>query len=78
MGIILGKLTRRLDLFEKAVKAYNKEPIKNVETTDKEKLKNELINTFDQVDLLLQESAELQMRSNILKAEIWKRPAGRH
>lgn len=64
MGIILGKLTRRLDLFEKAVKAYNKEPIKNVETTDKEKLKNELINTFDQVDLLLQESAELQMRSN--------------
>ena len=64
IGIILGKLTRRLDLFEKAVKAYNKEPIKNVETTDKEKLKNELINTFDQVDLLLQESAELQMRSN--------------
>lgn len=64
MGIILGKLARRLDLFEKAVKAYNKEPIKNVETTDKEKLKNELINTFDQVDLLLQESAELQMRSN--------------
>lgn len=64
MGIILGKLARRLDLFEKAVKAYNKEPIKNVETTDKKKLKNELINTFDQVDLLLQESAELQMRSN--------------
>ena len=64
MGIILGKLTRRLDLFEKAVKVYSKEPIKIEETTDKEQIKNELINTFEQANLLLQESAELQMRAN--------------
>ena len=64
MGIILGKLTRRLDLFEKAVKVYSKKPIKIEETTDKEQIKNELINTFEQANLLLQESAELQMRAN--------------
>ena len=64
MGIILGKLTRRLDLFEKAIKVYSKEPIKIEETTDKEQIKNKLINTFEQANLLLQESAELQMRAN--------------
>ena len=64
MGIIIGKMTNRIDLFEKAVKVYNKEPIKIEEATNKEELKIELINTFDQANLLLQESAELQMRAN--------------
>ena len=64
MGIIIGKMANRIDLFEKAVKVYNKEPIKIEEATDKEELKIELINTFDQANLLLQESAELQMRAN--------------
>lgn len=59
MGIILGKVTKQLDLFEKAVKVYSKVPIEI-----KEDIKNELINTFEQADLLLQESAELQMRAN--------------
>lgn len=64
MGIILGKLTKRQDLCKKAVKAYDKKHNKIEETTDKEQIKNELINTFDQANLLLQESAELQMRAN--------------
>ena len=41
-----------------------KNKIKLRKRTDKEQIKNELINTFDQANLLLQESAELQMRAN--------------
>ena len=64
MGIIISMLSHRLDLFEKSVNSYNKQPVKNEEVTDKEQLKNELINSFEQANLLLQESAELQMRAN--------------
>ncbi len=64
MGIILGKLAKRPDLCKKAIEVYDKKQNKVEETTDKEQIKNELINTFDQANLLLQESAELQMRAN--------------
>ena len=64
MGIILARTANRPDLFEKATKVYSREPIKIEGTTAKEEMKNELINTFEQANLLLQESAELQMRAN--------------
>ena len=47
MGIIPAELAKRLNLFEQAVKVYGKELIKIEKTTDKEDVKNELINTFE-------------------------------
>lgn len=64
MGIIIGKLANRLDLYKKSIKAYDKKHNKIEEPTAKEEIKNELINIFDQANILLQESAELQMRAN--------------
>lgn len=53
MGIIISKLSRRLNLFEKSVNSYKKEPVKVEELTNKEELKNKLINIFEQANLLL-------------------------
>jgi hypothetical protein len=39
-------ITHRLDLFENSVNSYNKQAVKIEETTEKEELKNELINIF--------------------------------
>ena len=64
MGIMLGKLAQRPDLFDKAVNSYHKTPVENEPISDKEAFKIELMNTFDQANMLLQESAELQMRAN--------------
>lgn len=64
MGIMISKMARRADLFKKSVESYNKEPIITEEITDKEALKIELLDFFDQANLLMQESAELQMRAN--------------
>ena len=64
MGIMLGKIAQRKDLFIKAVNSYNREPVTDEPISDKEAFKIELINTFDQANILLQESAELQMRAN--------------
>lgn len=62
MGIILGKLAKRPDLCKKAIEVYDKKQNKVEETTDKEQIKNELINTFDQANLLLQESNQLNYK----------------
>ena len=61
-----NRLYRHIRTFEKIVKnyfvIYDKKQNKVEETTDKEQIKNELINTFDQANLLLQESNQLNYK----------------
>lgn len=70
MGIIIEKMINSIDLFEKIIKVYNKELIKIEGTANKEEIKIELINTFDQTNLFLQESVEFQMRANVCQQRV--------
>lgn len=63
MGLMVGRITKRKDLIHKAVDRYNKSVVEIEETTDIEKLRQELISSFDEANMLMQESAELQMKA---------------
>ena len=69
MGIIVGRITKRNELISKAVNTYNKSPIEIEETTDIKKLRQELISTFDKANILMQESAELQLKANAMQQQ---------
>ena len=63
MGLLVGCITKRKDLLHKAVASYTKSVVEIEETTDIEKLRQELISAFDEANMLVQESAELQMKA---------------
>lgn len=65
LGLMLSSLTNDYELGQNAVKIYDKSCKEIEEVTDKEQLKNELINSFNEADILLQESAELQMKATL-------------
>lgn len=65
LGLMLSSLTNDYELGQNAVKIYDKSCNEIEEVTNKEQLKNELINSFDEADILLQESAELQMKATL-------------
>ena len=63
LGLIVSRISKRNDLAIQAVANYNKFPIEFEETTNVEKMRQELISTFDEANMLMQESAELQMKA---------------
>ena len=64
LGIIIGRMTQRKDLIAKAIKKYDSCPVEVRETDDKETLRQELISIFDEANILMQESAELQLKAS--------------
>lgn len=63
MGIILARMFHDNDYGKRAIKVYDKKHIEVEEITDKERLRQELINNFDQANILMQEFAELQLKA---------------
>lgn len=64
MGIIVGCIQKNSNLVLNAIKTYEKKDTPVEEITDKEQLCQELISVFDEANLLMQESAELQLKAN--------------
>lgn len=64
MGLLIAIMFKDRDYGNRVLKAYDKKHLAVEEITDREKLKQELLDNFEQAQILLQESAELQLRAN--------------
>lgn len=70
-GIIVSTICRDADyvrrVFEKMTQGEASAPKEHVD--DKEQLRSELVDSFEQADILMQESAELQQRASLLNRQ---------
>lgn len=67
-GIIMGAICNDANYYKKSIENLDIKPEKN-EISSKEQLKQELINNFEQAELLIQESAELQLQASNLQQQ---------
>lgn len=64
MGILLAIMFKDNEYGNRTLKVYNKKCFEVEGITDKEKLRQELIDNFDQAQILWQEYAEHQLRAS--------------